>query len=155
MLSIVKWGVLAALVVTGSLQAFIYLRIRKYWDKLPVVAAEITHSKIDRWTDSNGKFHYDADIKFSYRFRGKDLASDTPALRSVELFVPFNYNGSLVAKYPIGEVVNARVLPVEPYTAYLEVAPFSKLSVILTPLLILLWSAYIVGTSAFFLSAFE
>jgi hypothetical protein len=155
MLSLAKWLVFGVLTLAGVAQVVYYLRIRKFWDSLPVVAAEITYSKLDRWNDEAGKSYYDADIRFSYRFRGKQLESDTPDLRSIELFTPYTYNGSLVPRYRVGDIVNARVVPREPYVAYLEVAPLSKLSAVLMPILIAFYVLFFFGWWEFVVGGFE
>ena len=125
---IAKWFVLVVPLVTNTFQVFIYRALKRQWKTMPVVAATITKSRIDSWNDPFGRRHYDADIELTYRFRGEELTSDTPVLRGPELWVTFRYNSSLVDRYKAGEMHNVRVFPSEPPVAYLEIAPFSKIS---------------------------
>ena len=54
-LNVVKWVILVGLVATyDTVQVFFYVRIKKYWERLPVVAVTITKSEIDHWNDANG-----------------------------------------------------------------------------------------------------
>jgi hypothetical protein len=94
--------------------------------------------------DAEGKNVLEAIIYFKYNFRGKEYESNTPALRGYDFFPSFDYEHGLVKKYPKGEVVNLKVHPNEPNLAYLEVAPFSKISAALAPLGIILLVAYYV-----------
>ncbi|UTW45926.1 DUF3592 domain-containing protein [bacterium SCSIO 12696] len=126
------------LAIAGLWQTFVYFRLKKYFDLWPVVAAEITHSRLLNQTGVNGEIMLEGIIHFKYSIRGKDYKSDTPALRGYDLFPSLNYERSLVKKYPKGEFVNARVHPNVNSLAYLEVAPLSKLSTVLAPLMFLL-----------------
>lgn len=122
-----------------------YKRIKRDWETYPVVAATITESRLFDFTDSNGSRTYDALIKFEYRFREKNYESDTPALRGVQLFPQYDFAQQLLDKYKEGEMYNARVHPDLPDIAYLEIEPLSKKSMILVPLIILGYIAYLAG----------
>ena len=72
-INIFKWGTFVALVITNTAQTFLYFRIKKHFNNLPIIAAEIIHSELLNYNNVNGRRVYEADIKYKYRFRGKDL----------------------------------------------------------------------------------
>jgi len=117
----------------GLLQTIIYIRIKKVYDRLPVVAAEITGSRLLHQLDLQNIDITEAIIHFKYHFRGKEYESNTPVLRGYELSPDFEFEHGLVKKYRPGDIVNARVVPSVEGLAYLEVAPLSKRSTILAP----------------------
>jgi hypothetical protein len=142
--NVAKWLVLVALVVTNTIQIFAYFRVKKVFARLPVVAAEITQRKMFNDYDIDGRRRYEADIRFRYRYQGKEYESQTAALRSAQLFPLWNYERELYERYPIGSVVNARVLPDVPEVAFLEVAPFSVVSAVLLPIATVVYALGIV-----------
>ena len=154
-LSIFKYGALVVLCFLGIGQTYLYLKLKKHWSSFPVVAATITKSKLFDFTNANGMRSYDAQISFKYRFRSKDYECETPALRSPQVFPLYEYESTLLDKYKVGEIYNAKVHPNFPEMAFLEIAPLSKLSVFLLPLIILGYGAYLVGLGLYFSYAYE
>ncbi|WP_250461650.1 DUF3592 domain-containing protein [Microbulbifer litoralis] len=120
----------------GFLQTIIYLKFRKNFQSWPTVAAKIIHSRLLNQLDVEGRRVIEAVIAFEYEFCGKSYRSETPALRGHDLFPDLNYEWDLTKKYRVGDLVNARVHPRTGQVAYLEVAPLSRLSTVLVPLMI-------------------
>lgn len=146
LLKIILFGVLIILILLTLIPILLYLKIRKYFEKLPIVAAEITHSKLLDYNDVNGKRIWEAEIKFRYRFRGEDYKASTPALRSPQLFDPhWDFESQLVEDNPVGEFVNVRVIPQYPDMAYIAVAPFSFGSALLLPVITVLYALFLFG----------
>ena len=145
MLKILKWIGLLVLVATNTFNAFAYRRIKRIWGHLPVVAATITHCSLDDHLTVEGGRKYEAKIRFSYDFRGKTYESGTPALRGPQLFPLWNYESEMIKRYEVGEMYNARVVPSGPELAYLEVAPFSKVSAIFLPIITVLYAAGLIA----------
>ncbi len=145
-LNIVKWGMLLLLVFTCTAQIFLYIRVRKYFDKLPIVVAEITHSELLNYNDVTGARVWEARIKFKYAFCGKEYESSTPALRSPQIFGPtWEFDSELVKNNKVGDIVNVRVVPNCPELAYITVAPFSFWSAVLLPIITILYALFILG----------
>ena len=141
--NVFKWLVLLGLVVTNTIQTVAYLRVKKHFRRLPIVAAEITQCRLIRSFEE--RWIVEADIRFRYTFRGKEYESHTPALRSAQLFPVWNYESALVDRYRVGSIVNAHVIPDVPEAAFLEVAPFSLSSAVLLPIVTLAYAAFILG----------
>ena len=139
----------------GVGQTYLYLKLKKQWNSFPIVSAVITKSKLFDFTCSGGQRDYEAQISFKYTFRGKDYESDTPALRSPQVFPLYEYESTLLDKYKEGEMYNARVHPNLAEMAFLEIAPLSKLSVFLLPLIILGYFAYLIGLGLYFSWAYD
>ena len=135
--------------LAGVTQTYIYFKLRRVFNRLPVVAAKITHSRLLNQLGANGENLLEAIIAYEYSFRGKEYEAKTPALRGYDLFPSLEYERALVQRYPKGEFVNVRVIPDMPEVGYLEVAPLSKLSTVLSPIMaiggILLIVAYFMG----------
>lgn len=135
--------------LAGIFQTVLYRKLSKTFDSWPVVSAEITQSFFLNRLLPDGEEACEARISFNYRFRGKDYKADTPVLRGYELFPSEKYESALVAKYRKGQLYNVRVHPKIPEIAYLEVAPLSRASTILAPILslggMLLVGAYFYG----------
>jgi hypothetical protein len=123
--------------LAGVLQTFIYTRTKEVFEHLPVVAGEITHSRLLNQMGLNNEQLLEAIIYYKYTFRGQEYEANTPALRGYDLFPSLEYERSLVNKYKTGDIVNIRVMPEIPDLAYLEVAPLSKSSAILAPVMTL------------------
>ncbi|MEX2964284.1 DUF3592 domain-containing protein [Microbulbifer sp. TYP-18] len=123
------------MILFGFFQTIVYLRLRKTFANWPIVAGEITHSRLLNQLDLNGREMIEAIISFNYKFEGKEYKSETPALRGYDLFPSLAYEAYLTNKYRPGDVVNARVNPRVNEIAYLEIAPFSRLSAVLVPLM--------------------
>jgi len=154
-LSIIKYGAFVVLCIIGLGQTVIYFRIKKYWESLPLAAATITEARLFDLTGDYGHRTYEAIISFKYEFLGKEYEANTPALRSPQLFPMYGYEWSLLDKYKVGEMHNVRVHPNMPEVAYLEIAPLSQLSLILLPLLILGYFAYLVGVGYYFTWSYD
>ena len=122
-----------------------YLRLKKYWHRFRVVAAEITESKLVDYIDVSEERIFEARISFKYSFRGKEYVSNTPALKSFSFGPQFNYEAELASRYKVGDIVNAYVAPGLPELAYLELGPFNKLSAILAPIAACIFLVYLVG----------
>jgi hypothetical protein len=152
-ISIVKYAAFIVFAFLGVVQIFVYFRLKKMWSSLPVVAATVTESRLLH-SNIGGTTEYEAIIVFSYSFRGREYESKTPALRSVQVFPLYGYESELLDKYKKGEMYNARVFPNLPDTAYLEVAPLSKLSMFLFPIMTLGMLAYFIGLGIFFSKLF-
>lgn len=125
----------AALMIFGLAETYVYTKIKKVFHRLPVVAATITCSRLVHHTNVDGKLEIGAVIKYKYQFRGREYEAETPVLKGYDLFPSLFFYQQLVKDYPLGEVVNARVVPTQPEMAYLIVAPLSKASTILVPLI--------------------
>lgn len=133
----------------------LYFRLKKNWRFFPVVAGTITESRLFDFTSFDTQRTYEAQIKFKYRFREKDYESNTPALRSPQVFPLYEYEQTLLDKYKVGEIHNVRVHPNLPDMAFLEIAPLSKLSVFLLPIIIFGYFGYLVGLGLYFSHAFD
>ncbi|AMX03898.1 DUF3592 domain-containing protein [Microbulbifer thermotolerans] len=140
------------LIATGFLQTFIYLKLKKTFNNWPNVTARITYSRFLNQLDVDGRKMVEAIIAFEYTFRGKSYRSETPVLRGYDLFPDFDYEKNLTKKYQVGDLVNARVHPKVNSVAYLEVAPLSRLSTVLVPLMIFLSIGFIVALKLGYIS---
>ena len=149
-LSLIKYGLFVVLSVIGLGQVVSYKMLKRNWGKFRVVAGEILESRILHYTDTEGKTVFEARIRFKYQFQGKEYESETPALRGPQLFPLFDYESKLVQRYKRGEIYNIRVHPLEPEIAYLEVAPLSKISVVVLPFVLLGYLAYLSGIGWYF-----
>ena len=148
--SILKYGAFVILCFLGIGQTYLYYKLKKNWKYFPVVAATITKSELFDLTSGDGVRSYEAKISFKYSFLGKDYECDTPALRSPQVFPLYEYESTLLDKYKVGEMYNAKVHPNIPEVAFLEIAPLSKLSVFLLPLIIFGYFAYLIGIGWYF-----
>ena len=142
--TVLKFGFFIVMVVLGLGQLFLYRNLRKRWEKLPVVAGEVTESELRHYSDADGRTIYEANIKFKYTFLGQEYESESPALRGPQMFPLWEYESKLLSKYEKGEIYNVKVLGSKPDMAYLEIAPLSKISVILMPISILGYAVYLV-----------
>jgi hypothetical protein len=144
-LNIFKWGIFAILVFINVAQTFFYIRIRKYFEKLPLIAAQITCSELLNYTGERGRRVWEARIRYKYSFRGKEYEGSTPALRSPQLFGPaWEFESKLVEECKVGDFVNVRVVPAAPELAYIKVAPFSFWSAVLLPVITVLYAGFII-----------
>ena len=141
-----KFVVPFGLFALGNLQTLYYRRLKSVFDELPVVAGEIIESKLhdDPWSNP-GKRVFEARIKYRYSFRGKDYIGDTPALRGYQLWPSYFYEYELLKRYKAGDIANVKVVPSNPGTAYLEVAPLDKKSALLMPILAVGYIALVFG----------
>jgi len=121
--------------ILGVLETWAYLRVKKVWDRLPVVAATIEYSRLIDHTDTDGKREIGAIIRYTYQFRGKRYECNTPVLKGYDLFPSREFYINLVKENRPGELVNARVLPHMPEMAFLVVSPLSKVSMVLAPII--------------------
>ena len=151
-MSIVKWLVLAGLVLTNTVQFFMYWTVKRNWGQYVPVRATITRSKLIDRLNTDGGRDYKADIRFKYLWDGKEYESDTAILRGPQLFPLWNYESSLPQKYKEGDYREARVHPGNPSIAFLELAPLSKKSAILLPILTVAYGAAIVAWTLLLLS---
>ncbi|WP_444930358.1 DUF3592 domain-containing protein [Microbulbifer sp. SSSA002] len=145
MLSILKYAGLLFLAFAGVIQTYIYRRIQGKWRSLPVVRGKIIESKLVNFINTEGQRVYEANIKYKYDFKGQRYYSDTPLLRSPQLFKDHNLEHELLQKYKVGDHVNIKVLPNSPEVAFIEVEPFNRLSAIAIPILTVLYIAFIFG----------
>ena len=129
----------------GLFETLLYLRIKKVYHRLPVVAAKIVYSRLINHTDLDGKREIGAIIKYTYRFRGGEYEAETPVLKGYDLFPSLDYYQKLVKENRPGDIVNVRVVPSMPELAYITVAPLSKLSTVLAPVISLASLALIIG----------
>jgi len=116
---------------------------------MPVVAATISEARLDHRNET-GRTVYEAIIEFQYNFRGRQYESKSPALRGIQVFPLYEYEANLLEKYKEGGIYNARVFPNMPELAYLEIAPLSRLSILMFPLILGGFFAYFIGVGAFF-----
>lgn len=134
------------LVFVNIAQTILYIRIRKYFNKLPLVSAKITHSELLNHTGLNGQRVWEARIRYIYSFRGKKYEGSTPALRSPQLFGPaWGFETRLVEECKVGDFVNVRVVPAAPELAYIKIAPFSFWSAVLLPVITVLYAVFVIG----------
>ena len=143
----------------GVLQTVVYAILKKRFHEFGKVAGKITYSRFLNYTDPDGKREIGAIIKFNYSVRGQDYEGDTPILKGYEMFPSFDYYDELVKRYPPGEVVNVHFLRNNPKIAYLEVAPLSKVSTVLAPVMsissIAILVAYALGVGDIFWGWFK
>ena len=121
-----------ALTSLGLFQTLVYWRFSRTFSNWPRVQVEITHSRLLNQL-GDGKNLVEAIIAFKYTVNGREYSSNTPALRSYNLFPSLAYESQLVRKYRRGDIVTARFHPLEPSVAYLERAPLSWSSTLLVP----------------------
>ncbi|WP_428818665.1 DUF3592 domain-containing protein [Microbulbifer sp. MCCC 1A16149] len=145
MLGILKYVGFLILAFIGVGQTYVYRRIQGKWKSFPVVRGEIIESKLANFTNTEGQRVYEANIKFEYDFEGQKYCSDTPLLRSPQLFKDHNFEHELLQKYKVGDRVNVKVLPRSPKVAFIEIEPFSRLSAIAIPILAVLYLAFVFG----------
>lgn len=144
-MNILKWLVLVGLVVTNTFQFFMYRSVKRNWRHYIPVRATITSSKLIDQLNTDGGRDYQAEIRFKYLWDGEEHESDTAILRGPQLFPLWNYEHSLLQKYKEGDYCEARVHPQKADIAFLELAPLSKKSAILLPLLTIGYAAAIVA----------
>ena len=135
----------ASLMALGLFETLLYMRIKKVYHRLPIVAATITYSRLINHTDLDGKREIGAIIKYKYRFRGAEYESETPVLKGYDLFPSLDYYQQLVKENRPGDIVNVRVVPTAPELAYITVAPLSRISTVLAPVISLGSIALIIG----------
>lgn len=145
MFGLLKYLGMVLLFTIGVGQTYLYRKVKKQWGNLPVVPAEIVESKLINHSDIEGRRVYEASIRFKYQFQGTEYISDTPLLKSPQLFPDKDIEHALLAKYKIGNIINARVIPDSPKHAFLEVSTFSMLSALAIPLLVLLYALAVFG----------
>ena len=145
MLGILKYLGMILLFTVGIGQTYLYRKVKKQWGSLPVVRAEILESQLLDYNDMEDRRVYEAKIRFRYEFRGEQYESETPFLKSPQIFPDKNIEHDLLARYKVGDIINARVMANTPKVAYLEITPFSKLSAIGVPALILLYALAVFG----------
>lgn len=144
-MNILKWLVLVGLVLTNTLQFLMYRSVKRNWGRYIPVRATITRSKLIDQLNADGNRDYEAEIRFKYLWDGKEYESDTAILRGPQLFPLWNYESSLLQKYKEGDYCEARVHPRNPDIAFLELAPLSKMSAILLPIMTIGYGAAIVA----------
>ncbi len=132
-MNILKWAVLVGLALTNTLQFIMYRSVKRNWEHYVPVRAKITRSRLIDQLNVEGERDYRADLKFKYLWDGQEYESKTAILRGPQLFPIWNYESSLLQKYKEGEYAEARVHPTNPNIAFLELAPLSKKSAILLP----------------------
>lgn len=135
----------------GLSQTVVYLYLKAKFRRWPVVAAKITQSRLLNQLGVDNENMLEALIRFEYEFRDKKYESSTPALRGYDLFPSYEYESSLVRRYQFGEFTNARVHPECPEVSYLEVAPLSRRSTILVPIMTITGIAIFIGLENGFL----
>ena len=146
MLGAVKYGFFFILCLLGIGQTFLYLRIKKMWSLLDVVEGKITSSFLYDLTGRGTGFReYEAIIEFKYNYQGKAFDSKIPVLRSPQTFPNYRFERELLEKYKEGASCEVRVHPDAPELAFLEIAPMSKASIVILPLTILGYLAYLTG----------
>ncbi|QFT54886.1 DUF3592 domain-containing protein [Microbulbifer sp. THAF38] len=145
MFGILKYIGLVIIVGLGFCQTFVYQRVKKKWASLPLVDATITRSKLKNFANTEGRRIYEAQIEFGYEYKGEKFYSDTPLLRSPQLFKDNNIEHDLLNKYKEGDSVKVRLLPDSPKNAYIEVERFSTLSAIAIPVLFILYGVAVFG----------
>ncbi|WP_444946667.1 DUF3592 domain-containing protein [Microbulbifer sp. VTAC004] len=145
MFGILKYIGLVIIVSLGFGQTFVYQRVKKKWNSLPVVDAKIKTSKLKNFTNAEGQRVYEAQIEFEYEYMGVKYSSDTPLLRSPQLFKNNNIEHDLLSRYKEGGSVAVRVMPSSPKNAFIEMERFSKLSAVVIPVLIVIYSLAVFG----------
>lgn len=111
-------------------QLLTYIVTKRNFNKFSVVKGIVVSSKLDNHNDVEGKRVYRANIRFQYTLNGRVFEADTAALRSFQMLPFFNYEDELLEKYSEGEPVDVHYFPEKPSRAYLEVAPFSLMSMV-------------------------
>ena len=144
-MNILKWLVLVGLALTNTIQFIMYRSVRRNWEHYIPVRAIISRSRLIDQLNTDGGRDYQAEIRFTYHWNGKEYESDTAILRGPQLFPLWNYESLLLQKYKQGEHCEARVHPQNPEIAFLEMAPLSKKSAILLPVLTIGYGAAIVA----------
>jgi len=139
----------------GVGQTYLYRKVKRQWDSLPVVGAEIIESQLLDYNDMDDRRIYEAKIRFRYKYRGEEYESETPLLKSPQLFPDKDIEHDLLARYKVGDIINARVMPNLPSAAFIEVAPFSKLSAIGVPVFVLLYALAVFGYGWFVVNIFN
>lgn len=119
----------------GLLQTVIYILVKRRFNDFGVVSGQIIYSKFINHTNTDGNREIGANIKFRYSVAGKEYESDTPLLKGYEMFPSFGYYHDLAKRYPTGETVNVHFSRRNPGVSFLEIAPLSKASTILAPLI--------------------
>ena len=143
----------------GILQTLIYVLIKRRFNEFGVVAGEITYSRFINHTDIDGNREVGALITFRYSVAGKEYESDTPLLKGYEMFPSFDYYHELTKRYPPGEIVNVHFSRRRPNVSFLEIAPLSKASTVLAPLIsvgcIAIFVGYFMGAGTMIEQYFE
>ena len=124
MKSLLAFGALGA----ALYQLITFLLTRRAFNELPSVKGIVTESKLDDYSDAEGKRVYSANIEFKFTLNNEEYTSNSSALRSFQLVPDHNYECNLVGKYESGDVVTVRYKAGCPDQAYLEVAPLSLMS---------------------------
>lgn len=145
MLGFLKYFGFSILFGIGVGQSFLYRRVKQNWDFYPVTLGEVLESKLVDHNDADGKRIYEASIRCRYNHLGVEYESDAVVLRAAQLVPNFNYEHKLVQRYKKGSTVEIRVLPNSPDIAIIELAPLNKASVILVPLLIIVYAVLVFG----------
>ncbi|WP_299597587.1 DUF3592 domain-containing protein [uncultured Microbulbifer sp.] len=152
MFGILKYIGLVVIFGLGFAQTFVYSRVNKRWNSLPLVDAKITTSKLKNFTNTEGQRVYEAQIEFEYEYSGAKYRSDTPLLRSPQLFKDNNIEHDLLSRYKEGEKLKVRVIPGSPKDAYIEMERFSRLSAVVIPVLFIIYSIAVFGYGWFLTS---
>ncbi|WP_444939162.1 DUF3592 domain-containing protein [Microbulbifer sp. JMSA002] len=145
MFGVIKYVGLIVIVGLGFCQTFVYLRVKKKWASLPLIDATVTKSKLKNFANTEGQRIYEAQIEFEYEYKEEKFYSDTPLLRSPQLFKDNNIEHDLLNRYKEGDSVSVRLLPHSPKNAYIEVERFSTLSAVAIPILLILYGAAVFG----------
>lgn len=152
----ILWLFLAFLFLCSIFPTFAYFRLKKFYDRYPIVAAKIIHSELLDYNDVDGRRVWEADIKYTYHFRGQDYEGSTPALRGHQLFSPnWDFESQLVDEHKVGDYVNVRVVPACPELAYITIAPFSFWSAIAAPFYIIVFGALLFGVKFLYVEFFK
>ena len=154
MLGILKYIGFFFLCGIGIGQSLLYRRISKNWDPMTITSGEITESKLLNQNEVNGTRTYHAIIRCKYNHLGLQYESEVLPLRSVQLVPSFQYEHELLQKYKKGQRVEIRLFPSQPDLPFLELQPLSKKSVILVPILLLAYAAFVFGYGWAMIEAF-
>lgn len=105
-----------------------YLILISKWKRFEFINVKVIKSKLNNYNDIDGRRVFESEIMFEYRVNGKLYRSHTPAIKSPQMFPDLNFEYDLVDKYKEGENYQAKINPYNPKQAFLEVAPYTKLS---------------------------
>ncbi|MEM7430408.1 MAG: DUF3592 domain-containing protein [Pseudomonadota bacterium] len=153
-MTIIKWVVFLILALTSTSQYFFYRKVQRVWERLIPVHATITHSKLIDQLNTDGNREYEADIRYKYLWDGEEHESQLSILRGPQLFPQWEYEHALVERYKEGDSCEVRVHPADGSLSFLELAPLSKLSALLLPLITVGYGAGIIAWSVFITSRF-
>lgn len=81
----------ASLTILVLLEAFVYILIKRGCNRIPVIAATITYSRLINHFDLEGKREIGAIIKYKYRLQGAEYQGEKPVLKCYDLFPSLSY----------------------------------------------------------------